>query len=96
MPFKKNDPNINRKGRTPGIPNKNSAELRDMVQLLVEQKYDHFSEWIDRVAVDNPAEAFKLSAGLIAYCVPKLNATSIGVDADEDVTWNISFGTDKD
>jgi len=73
----------NPNGRPKGSPNKETAEIREAFQLLVESKMDDLSEWLNQVAKDNPAKALELVLKLSEYILPKLNRTELTA-GDED------------
>lgn len=43
--------------------------------MFVDNNADRLEGWLDRVAQDNPAEAFKLFQSVIEYHIPKLQRT---------------------
>ena len=51
-----NNPN----GRPKGVPNKATTKAREAIAQLVDGNADRLVGWLDRVAEDNPGEAFKL------------------------------------
>jgi hypothetical protein len=63
------------KGRTPGKPNRVTADIRNMAKYLVAQRADHFLRWIDRVALKDPARACDLYIRLISTYTPKPQPT---------------------
>lgn len=62
-------------GSRKGIPNKNTARAREAIAMFVNNNADRLEGWLDKVADENPAEAFKLFQGIIEYHIPKLART---------------------
>jgi hypothetical protein len=68
-------------GRPPGVPNKSTTYVRDMVKLFLEDNVDQIHKWLADVAAKDPAEALKILQGFLEYHVPKLQRTEqTGVD----------------
>jgi len=81
----------NRKGRIPGIPNKNTQQIREAYQMLTENNLENMSLWLSQIAADNPEKAFKLMLEMSEYVLPKLNRTEITGAGGEDLFKNITF-----
>lgn len=62
-------------GRAPGTPNKATLEARQAIALFVDSNAHRLTEWLDRVAEENPAKAFELFQSVVEYHVPKLART---------------------
>lgn len=90
MPFKKDDPNINRGGKPRG-PNKVTREVREAYQKLTEDNLDNMSIWLNEVAADNPEKAMDLMLRLSEYVIPKLARTEVTGQDGEDFFRGISF-----
>ncbi len=92
--FRGGDKNINRSGRPHGSKNKNTQEVREAYQRLVEGNLENMSTWIQQVAADNPEKAFELIVKLSEYVLPKMSRQEItganGQDLFKDMTF--SFG----
>jgi len=54
-----------------------------MIARMAEAKADEFTDWLDRVAKDDPAKAADLFLKAIEYHIPKLARTEIGTDQDQ-------------
>ena len=90
MPFKKDDPNINRNGKPKG-PNKVTREVRKAYQKLTEDNLENMSVWLNQVAADNPEKAMDLMLRLSEYVIPKLARTEVTGQDGEDFFRGISF-----
>lgn len=62
-------------GRKPGVTNVATGQAREAIAMFVDNNADRLEGWLDRVAQDNPAEAFKLFQSVIEYHIPKLQRT---------------------
>lgn len=91
MAFKGGDENINRAGRTPGIPNKTTKQIREAYQKLTEDNLDRMSIWITQVASEDPAKALDIMIRLSEYIIPKLARTEVTGNDGEDLFKNIKF-----
>lgn len=72
-------------GRALGTPNKATRDARQAIALFVDDNAHRLSEWLDRVAEENPAKAFELFQSVVEYHIPKLARTEIAGDADNPV-----------
>lgn len=72
------------KGRPKGVPNKDTKEIREAFQMLIEENLDNMTEWLKRVADKNPAKAMELINGLSDYVIPKLNRTEVKAEISTD------------
>jgi len=89
--FSKNDPNINREGRTPGIPNRATQKMKEAFALLVEGNLDNMTLWLEQIAQDDPKSAMEIVIKLSERFVPKLTQQAL-TDADGgDLFKNIQF-----
>jgi len=74
----------NRNGRPKGSKNKNTSLIRIAYQKLTEDNLEAMSEWISRVAEEDPAKAFDLMIKLSEFIIPKLARTELtGHDGDD-------------
>jgi hypothetical protein len=77
MPFKKNDPNINRSGRKKGTY---SLKLRDQINAFCEDNLIYFLEDIKNMKSGHAkAQAF---LNLLNYCLPKLTENNSTLDIE--------------
>ena len=57
--------------------------IRSAMSELSHGKIEKVSEWLDRVAHDNPAEAIRLFMELAQFSLPKLKAIQIDVSSSD-------------
>lgn len=62
-------------GRTKGVPNKVTMEVRHGIKMVAEGNMPKVDKWLDRVAKKRPDKAMDLFLRLIEYHVPKLTRT---------------------
>jgi hypothetical protein len=61
----------NPKGRAKGVPNKTTAEIKEIITRIVGNQLDRLEADLDKVRQDDPIEAMKLATKLIDYVLPK-------------------------
>ena len=81
----------NPKGREKGVPNKATTKAREAIALFVDDNSEKLQDWLDKVAQDNPAEAFKLFQSVIEYHIPKLARTENKVEGDIGLTVTVNY-----
>lgn len=64
-------------GRPKGALNKITRDIRAVLRDLAEGNAHRVQEWLDRVAVTDPAEAVRLWVALLRFVTPTLQAASI-------------------
>jgi hypothetical protein len=64
-------------GRAKGTPNKVTRDIRAALRDLAEGNSHRAQEWLDQVAVTDPAEALRLWLALLRYVTPTLQAAAI-------------------
>ena len=64
-------------GSRKGIPNKATADVRNVFSAFVEANAEKAQALFDRVAVRDPAKALDLLARLAEFVVPKLARTEL-------------------
>lgn len=62
-------------GRRKGIPNKATARAREAIAAFVDGNAYRLTEWLDRIAEENPKDAFNCFQSVIEYHIPKLART---------------------
>lgn len=80
-----------RRGRPPGRTNNVTRDIREAIKQFGEMNVHKLQEWLDAVAVEDPARAFELYSRMIEYCVPRLARTEVtGKDGESlSITINI-------
>ena len=81
----------NRNGRPKGSKNKNTSLIRIAYQKLTEDNLEAMSEWISRVAEEDPAKAFDLMIKLSEFIIPKLARTELTGQDGDDLFKNLRF-----
>lgn len=69
-------------GRKKGVPNKDTKEIREAFQKLIEDNLENMTEWLMRVAEKNPAKAIELINGLSDYVIPKLSRAEVKAEVE--------------
>ncbi len=70
-------------GRPKGSMNKSSQVLRESLSFLIEENLDKMSDWIDRIAEDDPRAAFQCMVSIMEFNIPKLTRTVIKEENDK-------------
>jgi len=65
------------KGRPRGSENKTSLDIKLAFKNLVEMNLDNITEWMERVAEKNPAEALEFMVKFAQFNVPMLSRTQL-------------------
>ena len=89
MAFKKDDPNINRQGRTG--PNNATKKIKEAFALLLSDNLDEMSQWLNTVAQEDPKAAMELMIKLSERFVPKLAQTQITDGEGGDIFKSVNF-----
>ena len=82
---------INPGGRPKGSKNRNTQLIREAYQQLTENNLVAMSEWISRVAEEDPAKAFDLMIKLSEFIIPKLARTELTGQNGDDLFKNLRF-----
>lgn len=77
MGFEKNKNAINRKGRTPGVPNKDTAEIKAVFQILLENNIERLQEDFEAL---QPAQRIKFLLEVASFIIPKMKSTELAID----------------
>jgi len=91
MPFTPGDPNINKNGRPPGSPNKQTRDIRQAYQNLVEMNLENMTTWLSSVAAEDPEKAMDLMLKLSEYIIPKLARQEVVGNDGSDLFKNVKF-----
>lgn len=78
-------------GRATGTPNKATQDARQAIASFVDGNAHRLTEWLDRVAVENPAKAFELFQSVVEYHIPKLQRTEMTGKDGADIATSLSI-----
>lgn len=70
----------NPNGRKKGVPNKTTAELKEIITRIVGNQLEHIENDLNKIRKNDPAEAMRLSQKFIEYVLPK--QTKIDLEAE--------------
>jgi hypothetical protein len=76
-------------GRTKGVPNKSTAEVREAIAAFASANVDQMGDWLN--AIDSPEKKLDLFLRAIEYHIPKLARTEISGDPDQPVIQRIEL-----
>ena len=63
-----------KKSTRQGVPNKATANVRELIASFVENKFEQVTNNFDKL---EPSEQWKVIRDLLPYCAPKLQSTSL-------------------
>lgn len=66
-------------GKTQGVQNKATRDIKEAYRLLIENNLDNLTEWIKQIAKNNPEKAIYILADLSEFVLPKLSRTEAEV-----------------
>lgn len=72
-------------GSRAGIPNKTTAVFKEALNNLLEMSAPKMLEWLDRVAMEDPAKALDQVSKLAEYVHPKLARTEHAGDKENPI-----------
>ena len=89
MAFKKDDPNINRSGRSG--PNKATKQIKEAFARLLDENLDEMSAWLSATANEDPKAALELMIKLSERFVPKLSQQALTNEDGSDLFKSVHF-----
>jgi len=72
-------------GRQKGTPNKSTNKIREAFTRLVEHNLDNMTEWLEKVAKNNPEKALTIINQMAEYTTPKLARVENKIETDEQI-----------
>jgi hypothetical protein len=78
MSFAINKNAINRSGRVKGVPNKSTAELKQIFKTLLETNLEQLQKDFEQL---KPSERIKFTLQVAEFLIPKLKATDLNIEA---------------
>ena len=82
MPFKKNDLNINTKGRAPGVQNKHTGEIERLLINVFESNLNEILKHQDKLTLN---ERITLNRTLLQYILPTLKSETYSNNLDPSI-----------
>lgn len=73
-------------GRPAGVPNKATQKARDAIAAFVEGNAERLTGWLDRIAEDDPKEAFQCFMSVVEFHIPKLSRSTVSGDKENPIT----------
>lgn len=74
-------------GRQRGVANKATLNAKQAIADFVDGNSDRLVGWLDRIAEDNPKEAFQCFMSVVEYHIPKLARTESDVNMNAKVDY---------
>ncbi len=75
------------RGRKRGVPNRKTAQSREIAALIIEGNIDKVQGWIDRVARKNPAKAADIFLRFFEFVQPRLQRTELNATVTPAITY---------
>jgi hypothetical protein len=83
-------------GRPPGALNKQTRDIRQAYQNLVEMNLENMTSWLASVAAEDPEKAMDLMLKLSEYIIPKLARQEVVGNDGSDLFKNVRFNFGPD
>jgi len=81
----------NPNGRPKGAQNKNTRQIREAYQRLVENNLDNMTLWLTRIASEDEEKAMEIMLKISEYVIPKLARQEVTGADGEDLFKNVKF-----
>jgi hypothetical protein len=78
-------------GRRAGVPNRITADVRQLFNELTAKNMDNIHAWLGETAAQSPAKAIELWLALAEFCVPKLKALAIDVRSSDSNVRHLTY-----
>ena len=85
MPYAKGESG-NLAGKPKGTPNKTTNKVREAFQKLLEDNLENMTDWLSKVADDDPKAALDILNKMAEYTTPKLARVENKIETDEGIT----------
>jgi len=97
MPFEKGRAKTG--GKVKGQANRSTTQAREAIAAFVDNNTERLTDWLDRIALDSPKDAFDCVTKVMEYHLPKLARTESTIDANVrttiQVTSNIPYAPNE-
>jgi transcription initiation factor TFIIIB Brf1 subunit/transcription initiation factor TFIIB len=67
----------NKGGRPKGVPNKTTAEIKEIITKIVGNQLDRLEKDLDTLRKTNPSKAIDISTKLIDYVIPRMSKLDV-------------------
>lgn len=83
MPFVKGKPKTG--GKKKGTENKASKDIKEAYRMLIENNLDNLTDWLNKVAKNNPERAIYILYNLSEFVIPKLARKEFAGDKENPI-----------
>ena len=85
----------NPNGRPKGTKNQFTLELKNAFKMVLTNKMPELEQWIDRIALEDPARATEIVIKLTERFLPRIAQTQVTNDKGENLFKDITFSFGK-
>lgn len=82
-------------GRPKGVPNKATTMAREAIATFVDGNADRLTGWLDRIADNDPKDAFNAFMSVVEYHIPKLQRSELTGKDGGNIGINIGEATGR-